>query len=77
MEHLLTISSSEFDGASRLTWLPIEDTPEEGTIWDLPYEERTQIQRPPGLMLGDMGGMYLFECPSCPDRPFAYRSDCS
>ncbi|MGW1545227.1 DUF1963 domain-containing protein [Streptomyces sp. NPDC002309] len=77
MEHLLTLSSAEFDGESWLTWLPVEDTPATGTIWDLPYEERRQIQRPPGLMLGDMGGMYLFECPRCPERPFAYRSDCS
>ncbi|MFB7455589.1 DUF1963 domain-containing protein [Streptomyces sp. NPDC056188] len=77
MEHLLTINSSEFDGESWRTWLPIEDTPATGTIWDLPYEQRTEIQCPPGLMLGDMGGIYLFECTSCPDRPFAYRSDCS
>ncbi|MEU6284137.1 DUF1963 domain-containing protein [Streptomyces sp. NPDC047028] len=77
MDHLLTINSAEFDGESWLTWLPVEDTPATGTIWDLPYEKRTQIQRPPGLMLGDMGGIYLFECARCPDRPFAYRSDCS
>ncbi|MER5687545.1 DUF1963 domain-containing protein [Streptomyces sp. NPDC002205] len=75
MDHLLTINSSEFDGESWRTWLPIEDTPATGTIWDLPYEERTRIQRPPGLMLGDMGGIYLFECLRCPDRPFAYHSD--
>ncbi|MFJ7997399.1 DUF1963 domain-containing protein [Streptomyces sp. NPDC096310] len=77
MDHLLTLNSAEFDGASWRTWLPVEDTPAEGTIRDLPYEERTRIQRPPGLMLGDMGGIYLFECPGCPDRPFDHRSDCS
>jgi hypothetical protein len=27
------------------------------------------------LMIGDVGGMYLFVCASCPDRPFAYRFD--
>ncbi|WBP87783.1 DUF1963 domain-containing protein [Kitasatospora cathayae] len=77
MQHLLTVNSAEFDGASWRTWLAVEDTPAEGEIWDLPYEERTRIQCPHGLMLGDMGGIYLFECPDCPDRPFAYRSDCS
>ncbi|MFJ3303641.1 DUF1963 domain-containing protein [Streptomyces sp. NPDC086549] len=77
MEHLLTVNSAEFDGESWRAWLPVEDTPATGTIWDLPYEERRRIQSPPGLMLGDMGGIYLFECPSCPGRPFAYRSDCS
>ncbi|MER7671763.1 hypothetical protein ABTY61_25345 [Kitasatospora sp. NPDC096128] len=59
------------------TWPAVEDTPAEGGIWDLPYEERARIQCPPGLMIGDMGGVYLFECPDCPGRPFAYRSDCS
>ncbi|MEU1596968.1 DUF1963 domain-containing protein [Streptomyces sp. NPDC005708] len=77
MDHLLTINSSEFDGESWRTWLPVEDTPAEGTIWDLAFEERMQVQCSPGLMLGDMGGIYLFECPSCADRPFACRSDCS
>jgi hypothetical protein len=73
MQHLLTINSAEFDGESWRTWLAVEDA----TANDLPYEERTLIQSPHGLMLGDMGGIYLFECPDCPDRPFAYRSDCS
>lgn len=77
MRHLLTVNSAEFDGGSWRTWLAVEDTPTEGEIWDLPYEERTLIQRAHGLMIGDMGGVYLFECPDCPDRPFAYRSDCS
>jgi hypothetical protein len=77
MAHLLTIDSAEFNGQSWRTWLPVEDTPGTGTILDLPYEERTRIQRPHGLMLGDMGGMYLFECLRCPDRPFAYHSDSS
>ncbi|MGW3111527.1 hypothetical protein [Streptomyces sp. NPDC001091] len=77
MEHLLTVNSAEFDGESWRTWLPVEDTPATGTVWDLPYEQRTAIQRAPGLMLGDMGGIYLFECTSCPGRPFAHRSDCS
>jgi Domain of unknown function (DUF1963) len=77
MQHLLTINSAEFDGESWRTWLAVEDTPATGTIWDLPYEERRRIQRAPGLMIGDMGGVYLFECQRCPGRPFAYRSDCS
>ncbi|MCM2412545.1 hypothetical protein [Streptomyces sp. RKAG290] len=77
MDHLLTVNSAEFDGESWRAWLPTEDTPASGTIWDLPYEDRTLIQRPPGLMLGDMGGIYVFVCLRCPDRPYAYHSDCS
>jgi hypothetical protein len=75
-EHLLTINSAEFDGSGQ-AWLAIEDTPATGTIWDLPYEERRRIQRAHGLMIGDMGGIYLFECRRCPGRPFAYHSDSS
>jgi hypothetical protein len=33
--------------------------------------------KPAGLMLGDAGGIYLFACTACPDRPFDYRFDCS
>ena len=77
MEHLLTVNSVEFDGASWRSWLPVEDTPDTGTIWDLPYDDRRLIQSPPGLMLGDMGGIYLFVCRRCPDQPYAHWFDCS
>ncbi|MFJ9848137.1 DUF1963 domain-containing protein [Streptomyces sp. NPDC101150] len=77
MDHLLTVNSAEFDGESWRTWLPLEDTPDVGTIRDLPYEQRNRIQCPPQLMLGDMGGIYIFDCRRCPDRPYAYHSDCS
>jgi len=77
MDHLLTVKSAEFDGESWRTWLPEQDAPTTGNVLDLPYETRTKIQRAHGLMLGDMGGIYLFICPRCPETPFAYRSDCS
>ncbi|MFE0674576.1 DUF1963 domain-containing protein [Streptomyces sp. NPDC058867] len=62
MEHLLTVASTEADALSRRTWTPVEDrsTPPEG----------------PGLVLGDLGGVYVFECRTCPGRPFAHRHDC-
>ncbi len=62
MEHLLTVESTEADAVSRRAWTPVEDghTAYEG----------------PGLVLGDLGGVYLFECHGCPGRPFAYRYDC-
>ncbi|MFG2869969.1 DUF1963 domain-containing protein [Streptomyces sp. NPDC048338] len=74
-EHLLTVSSAEFDGASWRSWLPLEERPAEGTVRDLPYEDRRALQRAPGLMIGDMGGLYVFDCRHCPDRPFSYASD--
>ncbi|MFK0159718.1 DUF1963 domain-containing protein [Streptomyces sp. NPDC090499] len=77
MDHLLTVNSAEFDGESWRAWLPVEDTPETGTIWDLPYDDRRLIQSPPGLTFGDMGGIYLFTCQHCPDRPYSHWFDCS
>lgn len=62
MEHLLTVASTEGDALSRRAWTPVED---EG----VPYEG-------PGLVLGDLGGVYLFECHTCPGRPFTHRFDC-
>ena len=35
------------------------------------------IQNPAGLMLGDVGGIYLFVCVQCPHRPFDHRFDCA
>ncbi|MGW6414468.1 DUF1963 domain-containing protein [Streptomyces sp. NPDC055055] len=63
MEHLLTVESTEADAVSRHAWTPVEerDTPSEG----------------PGLILGDLGGVYFFECLTCAERPFTYRYDCS
>jgi GNAT superfamily N-acetyltransferase len=77
MDHLLTVNSAEFDGATWRTWVPVEDTPAAGTVMDLSYQDRSAIQSAPGLMLGDMGGIYLFECRTCPDRPYTQRFDCS
>lgn len=77
MEHLLSIPSWEFDGTSWKRWTPIEDRPPSGNPFDLPYEQRTLIQNPHGLTLGDAGGVYLFVCPRCPDLPMTHRHDCS
>ncbi|MFK0259424.1 DUF1963 domain-containing protein [Streptomyces sp. NPDC090445] len=63
MDHLLTVESSEADALSRLTWTPVEDQ-------GIAYEAA-------GLKLGDMGGVYLFECRTCPGRPYGHRFDCS
>ncbi|WKX69947.1 hypothetical protein [Streptomyces sp. XD-27] len=40
MDHLLTVDSAEFDGGSTRTWLPEEDMPPAGKVFDLPYERR-------------------------------------
>ncbi|MGW6057002.1 DUF1963 domain-containing protein [Streptomyces sp. NPDC055189] len=63
MEHLLTFESSEGDSGSARTWTPVEDH-------EVRYEDA-------GMMFGDVGGVYLFECRTCPDRPGTHRFDCA
>ncbi|MFE3164029.1 hypothetical protein [Streptomyces sp. NPDC059224] len=75
MEHLLTVSSWEFDGESWRTWLPEEDRTDEnasgGRRW------KADAHNPAGLCLGDAGGVYIFECRTCPERPTGHWFDCS
>lgn len=61
MRHRLTVASFEGD-EDVPAWLPVEDT---GSEVD-----------GPALSLGDLGGVFLFECTTCPDRPATYRYDC-
>lgn len=63
MEHLLTFESTESDRDSSRAWTPVEDR-------EVPYEHA-------GMAFGDLGGVYLFECRTCPDRPNTHRIDCA
>ncbi|MFC4019300.1 hypothetical protein ACFOW4_15315 [Micromonospora sp. GCM10011542] len=79
MEHLLTVATCEFSRGDERRWIPLEERPAMAgwgfdSADDHPWRA---IQNPAGLMLGDAGGIYLFVCASCPDRPFDYRFDCS
>ena len=79
MQHLLTVASWEFSRGDEKRWIPVQDRPAmAGWGFNSPGDHpwRT-IQNPAGLMLGDAGGIYLFICSDCPDRPFEYRFDCS
>ncbi|MFG2824975.1 DUF1963 domain-containing protein [Kitasatospora sp. NPDC048365] len=69
MEHLLTVASRECDGRSWRTWLPIEERADD------PWPD--SAQSPADVMFGDAGGVYVFECVTCPGRPVAYHWDCS
>ena len=73
MEHLLTIGSAEFDGGNWRRWCAVE----EGDIWALPYQERWAVQSAAGIMLGDMGHLYVFICHACQDWPIAWDFQCS
>ncbi|WP_204082651.1 hypothetical protein [Asanoa ishikariensis] len=79
MAHLLTVASWEFSRGDEKRWIPLQDRPAMAG-WDVAGSDDhpwRHIQNPAGLMLGDVGGIYLFVCPTCPDRPFDYRFDCS
>ncbi|MEU2776570.1 DUF1963 domain-containing protein [Streptomyces sp. NPDC007162] len=76
MEHLLTIASWEYSGSAWRAWLPVEDQ----TVVDGQAtcgETGKAAQAAHGLMLGDAGGVYIFECRACPECPTARRFDCS
>jgi hypothetical protein len=73
MEHLLTVASAEFDGGSWPRWLAVEDD----GAWEAPYPHRRSVQSAAGLMLGDMGSLYLFVCRACQDMPTASVAQCS
>ncbi|MFJ9761310.1 DUF1963 domain-containing protein [Streptomyces sp. NPDC101149] len=75
MEHLLTVSSWEFDGESWRTWLPEEDRADENASGGRRWKD--DAHNPAGLCLGDAGGVYVFECRTCPDRPIGHWFDCS
>jgi hypothetical protein len=78
MTHLLTVASWEFSRGDEKRWIPVEDVPAMAG-WGFRDDEHPwrDIQNPAGIMLGDAGGIYLFVCGSCPDRPYDFRYDCS
>ncbi|MEO3821488.1 hypothetical protein [Plantactinospora sp. B24E8] len=79
MQHLLTVASWEFSRGDEKRWIPLEDRPAmAGWDFDSPDDHPWRaLQSPAGLMLGDAGGIYLFVCTKCPDRPYDYRFDCA
>jgi len=74
MDHLLTIASDEFGPLGR--WLPLED-------WDDPRitKPRRIMDReawaPHGIMLGDVGSLYLFTCTVDAERPLDGTMQCT
>ncbi|SUA79820.1 Uncharacterised protein [Nocardia otitidiscaviarum] len=73
MEHLLTVPSSEYDGESWRTWLPLEERTAPAIQADSYYP--TDRLEPVGVHIGRSGGVYIFECRRCPDRPIAHEHD--
>jgi hypothetical protein len=72
MDHLVTISSDEFDGASYVRWLPAE----ERHLWDGRARAMYGWADAPGLMLGDLGKVYFFVCRQCKGWPIKHVGQC-
>jgi hypothetical protein len=71
MHHLLTIASDEFEIATLgRRWLPLEDR-DDPTITGRRLLIDRDCWAPHGIMLGDVGSLYLFTCTGCADRPLA------
>jgi hypothetical protein len=66
MEHLVTFSTGEFDGATWGRWLPIEDR---HVLTDRGPDAE---QLDPGWVFGDAGRVYLFICRRCKEWPITY-----
>ncbi|WP_411111570.1 hypothetical protein [Streptomyces sp. c-19] len=78
MEHLLSVTASE-PGMGR--WLPLDDrdSPQDGTMvssWRAEADPAALDAFGHGVVLGDLGGVYLFVCRLCPDTPYTHRYDC-
>ncbi|WP_280429510.1 hypothetical protein [Nocardia brasiliensis] len=41
------------------------------------HRDPAHLINPHGLNLGDAGGIYIFDCRTCPYYPYTYRYDCS
>ncbi|CAL9428328.1 hypothetical protein SUDANB171_01990 [Streptomyces sp. enrichment culture] len=73
MEHLFSVTAEVAYGR----WLPLNEH-DPGTTqprWQAPAAEDIVDTIGPDLMIGDMGGVYMFLCRRCPDLPYAHRFD--
>jgi hypothetical protein len=68
MEYLLTATSDEFDGASYVRWLPVE----ERHLWDGTALATYGWADAPGLQFGDLGSVEFFVCKQCAGWPVGH-----
>ncbi|MEU3902148.1 hypothetical protein [Streptomyces sp. NPDC045251] len=75
MEHLLSITATEpVEGR----WFPLDEQgPESLDPGRWTKTDHTVVDTiGHGMDMGDLGGVYLFVCPACPDMPYTHRYDC-
>ncbi|WP_224059082.1 hypothetical protein [Streptomyces kanamyceticus] len=75
MDHLLSITATEpVEGR----WFPLDEKgPASPDASRGPMADHTVVDTiGHGMAMGDLGGVYLFVCPACPDMPYTHRYDC-
>jgi hypothetical protein len=77
MEHLLTIASSEWDGGNWRRWRAVEERDLYERLWSAGDRDAESLVRPAGLMLGDVGNIYVFICCRCEGWPVKSVSQCT
>jgi hypothetical protein len=65
MEHLITFASFEFDGVTKVRWVPSEEQHAVAASSD----QRKAVSSAPDWMFGDAGCLYVFICRACTDWP--------
>ncbi|MFI1184876.1 hypothetical protein [Streptomyces californicus] len=85
MDHLLSVTATEpHEGR----WFPLDErtqddaAPGERTTTTTEAQSESESEDADddaighGMDMGDLGGLYLFVCPRCPDTPYAHHYDC-
>ncbi|THA70824.1 hypothetical protein E6P78_08850 [Streptomyces sp. A0958] len=75
MDHLLSITATE---PVEWRWFPLDEQGPESSdpsMWT-GADDVVVDTIGHGMDMGDLGGLYLFVCPGCPDMPYAHRYDC-
>ncbi|MCX4726018.1 hypothetical protein ACIPW9_12715 [Streptomyces sp. NPDC090052] len=75
MEHLLSITASEPAGGR---WLPLDEHRPGSREPFLRSDADPAVVDDIGhhMVMGGLGGVYLFVCTACPGMPYAHRYDC-
>jgi hypothetical protein len=77
MDHLLTIASAEWHGGDWMRWRAAEEQALYEHLWSAGDPDAESLHRPAGLMLGDVGKIYIFICRRCETWPSKSVFQCS
>jgi hypothetical protein len=67
MPFLLQVDTVEFESGPLSRWCPLEDQAAQAALQNRVWD--SEILCPAGIMIADVGRLYLFVCDRCPGRP--------